>query len=267
MKYVAGYLLTAHYHLLCPCLIRVPLSFSVDMKLTQPEISWHETEPIYSCDFQPAEPGSSWTRLATAGRTSQVQLWRVALGDGPSEPPLPSGVPMSLLRVTLLSTLARHEKPINCVRWSPDGQLLASGSDDSLVLLWQRTDSVLSAEIQKGTLLEADGGDTSVNCELWTVMKCLRGHLEDVYDLCWSADSEALISGSVDSSSIQWRVKGSERLILRDHRQCVCLSHAFFICPFRTYLSRDGLNQACPTFHALWAAFLLTDTAGRSCQE
>lgn len=187
------------------------------MKLTQPEISWHETEPVYSCDFQAADADSSWTRLATAGRTTQVQLWRVALGD---EAGAEAAAAMSVLRVTLLSTLARHEKPVNCVRWAPDGRTLASGSDDSLVLLWQRSDAVLSGEFEKSGFQQAEAGGDGPS-ELWTVSKCLRGHLEDVYDLCWSADSAFLVSGAVDSSSIQWRVKGSERLVLRDHRQFV----------------------------------------------
>ena len=31
-----------------------------------------------------------------------------------------------------------------------------------------------------------------------------RGHIEDVYDLCWSSDSKYLMSGSVDNSVIVW---------------------------------------------------------------
>ena len=31
-----------------------------------------------------------------------------------------------------------------------------------------------------------------------------RGHLEDVYDICWSPDGNNLISGSVDNSAIIW---------------------------------------------------------------
>lgn len=50
-------------------------------------------------------------------------------------------------------------------------------------------------------------------------MKTLRGHLEDVYDLCWSADSLALISGSVDNTAIVWDVKkGKHKAILSDHK-------------------------------------------------
>ena len=34
-----------------------------------------------------------------------------------------------------------------------------------------------------------------------------RGHIEDVYDLCWSDNSQYLMSGSVDNSVIIWDCK------------------------------------------------------------
>ena len=36
------------------------------------------------------------------------------------------------------------------------------------------------------------------------ILYCFRGHLEDIYDLCWSADGKFMISGSVDNSAILW---------------------------------------------------------------
>ena len=44
------------------------------------------------------------------------------------------------------------------------------------------------------------------NKEQWTVYKMLRGHIEDIYDLCWSSCSSFLISGSVDNTAILWDV-------------------------------------------------------------
>ena len=58
-----------------------------------------------------------------------------------------------------------------------------------------------------GNLVEGSGDSSpSKNKENWTIVKLLRGHLEDVYDLCWSPDSTSLISGSVDNSAIVWDV-------------------------------------------------------------
>jgi len=51
------------------------------------------------------------------------------------------------------------------------------------------------------------------NKENWTVIRILRGHIEDVYDLCWSPDSSQLFSGSVDNTAILWDVtKGTRRI-------------------------------------------------------
>ena len=80
------------------------------MRLITPEIAWHETLPIYSCDLQSRQSMSvgytnessksnriplselnfssksadtdsdaNWTRLATAGGDNVVRLWRVRL--------------------------------------------------------------------------------------------------------------------------------------------------------------------------------------------
>jgi chromatin assembly factor 1 subunit B len=44
------------------------------------------------------------------------------------------------------------------------------------------------------------------NKEQWTVRKVLRGHMEDVCDVCWSPDGSKLLSGSVDNTAILWDV-------------------------------------------------------------
>lgn len=55
--------------------------------------------------------------------------------------------------------------------------------------------------------------------EQWTSWKVLRGHIEDIYDISWSPDSNSLISGSVDNTAILWDVqKGRKTAILSDHK-------------------------------------------------
>ena len=56
------------------------------------------------------------------------------------------------MQVELLSSLLRHLAPVNCVRFSPDGQMLASGSDDGFVILWKLVDGPpdLSKELPEG---------------------------------------------------------------------------------------------------------------------
>lgn len=58
--------------------------------------------------------------------------------------------------------------------------------------------------------------------EIWLTFKVLRGHMEDVYDLCWAPNSHQLISGSVDNTAMVWDVqKGKSQAILREHNSFV----------------------------------------------
>lgn len=175
------------------------------MKVVTCEIAWHNKEPVYSLDFQHCSDGR-FHRLATAGVDTTVRLWRVDTG--------PDGKAV----VEFLSNLVRHTKAVNVVRFSPDGQLLASGGDDSVILLWKLNDS---KESDQPSLFQ-DNEDDQLNKESWSVVKTLRGHIEDVYDISWTRDGNFMISGSVDNTAIMWNVaKGQKLCILNDHKSYV----------------------------------------------
>ncbi|EMS54921.1 Notchless protein-like protein [Triticum urartu] len=67
-----------------------------------------------------------------------------------------------------------HQKVVNHVYFSPDGQWLASASFDKSVKLWNGITGKFVA--------------------------AFRGHVADVYQISWSADSRLLLSGSKDST-------------------------------------------------------------------
>lgn len=80
---------------------------------------------------------------------------------------------------------------------------------DSVIHIWKMSDSAI---ITEGNMLGGTSESSpSKNKENWNLVKLLRGHLEDVYDLCWSPDSSFLISGSVDNSAIVWDVHKGEQ--------------------------------------------------------
>lgn len=54
--------------------------------------------------------------------------------------------------------------------------------------------------------------------EVWIVYKILRGHMEDVYDLSWSLDSQFLVSGSVDNKAIVWDVNKQRNIAIHEHK-------------------------------------------------
>ncbi|XP_076015331.1 chromatin assembly factor 1 subunit B-like [Genypterus blacodes] len=175
------------------------------MKVVTCEIAWHNKEPVYSLDFQHSADGRV-RRLATAGVDTTVRLWRVEMGsDGKAA-------------VDFLSNLARHTKAVNVVRFCPNGELLASGGDDAAILLWKLNDS---KEPEQVPLFQEDE-DAQHNKESWSVFKTLRGHIEDVYDICWTRDGNSMVSGSVDNTAIMWDVnKGQKLCMLNDHKSYV----------------------------------------------
>lgn len=175
------------------------------MKVITCEIAWHNKEPVYSLDFQQKADGRIH-RLATAGVDTTVRLWRVETG--------PDGKAV----VEFLSNLARHTKAVNVVRFCPNNELLASGGDDAAILLWKLNDS---KEPEQGPAFQEED-DSQLNKESWTVVKTLRGHIEDVYDICWTRDGNSMVSGSVDNTAIMWDVtKGQKLCIFNDHKSYV----------------------------------------------
>ncbi|XP_006811867.1 chromatin assembly factor 1 subunit B-like [Saccoglossus kowalevskii] len=174
------------------------------MKLTTPEISWHARDPVYTVDFQCGGKNGVY-RLASAGADTDIRLWKLKLdNDG-------KGV------VEFVASLTRHTKAVNVVRYSPNGLILASGGDEGIIYLWQLNESQQANNIN---IAFREGEEE--NKESWTVIKTLRGHLEDVYDISWSADSKYLLSGSVDNSAMVWDVsKGQHTGIWKEHKSFI----------------------------------------------
>ncbi|KAG5644490.1 hypothetical protein DXG03_008317 [Asterophora parasitica] len=121
------------------------------MRFRTLEIRWHDSKPISTCDFQPisfkkARPAagdekvfaSHSYRLATGGEDNHVRIWMVHPNIRPStlvESEDATNGPRPP-RVEYLATLSRHSGAVNVVRFSPNGELLASAGDDGMVIIW-----------------------------------------------------------------------------------------------------------------------------------
>ncbi|XP_041770590.1 chromatin assembly factor 1 subunit B [Anopheles merus] len=172
------------------------------MKCQIPEISWHNRDPVLSVDIQPrgANDRDHQYRLASGGTDSHVLIWYMI--QTPE---------CGTINLELAADLTRHQRAVNAVRWSPSGELLASGDDESVIFIWKQKGETETLNILENT--------NDQDKETWLTMKILRGHMEDVYDLSWSANSQFLISGSVDNSAIVWDVqRGKSQAILQDHK-------------------------------------------------
>lgn len=42
------------------------------------------------------------------------------------------------ISLDLAADLTRHQRAVNAVRWSPNGELLASGDDESVIFIWKQ---------------------------------------------------------------------------------------------------------------------------------
>ncbi|KAM3963699.1 LOW QUALITY PROTEIN: chromatin assembly factor 1, p105 subunit [Aphomia sociella] len=169
------------------------------MKFAIPEISWHNRDPVLSADFQPRCEPNEPLRLATGGTDSHILIWYISTTESGS------------VNLEVAADLTRHQKAVNVVRWSPDGQYLASGDDESIIFIWkQKTD--------KEPIQNLEQPEEQYR-ESWVIHKTLRGHMEDVLDISWSRNSAQLASGSVDNKLLVWDVvRGRYSSILTDHK-------------------------------------------------
>ncbi|KAM0735743.1 Chromatin assembly factor 1 subunit B [Formica fusca] len=173
------------------------------MKFTTPEISWHNRDPVLSVDIQNGIcknlKGEPFWRVATGGADCHVLIWHLTTTK------------YGGATVNFATDLDRHQKAVNIVRFSPSKEILASGDDESVIILWK-------VKEREGRDSSPPSSDTETK-EQWTSWKVLRGHIEDIYDISWSPDSNSLISGSVDNTAILWDIKkGRKTAILSDHK-------------------------------------------------
>lgn len=161
----------------------------------------HEGLQIFSVDIQPGGH-----RFATAGGDHKVRIWDIKYLSHKEADPDPASS-------KLLATLRDHFGSVNCVRWDKLGRLVASGSDDQIVLIHER---------RAGSGTTEFGSGEPPDVENWKVLMTLRGHTADVVDLGWSPDNSLLASCSLDNTVHIWNMSnGSHVAVLKGHTSLV----------------------------------------------
>ncbi|KAK1938484.1 putative WD-repeat protein [Babesia divergens] len=109
-------------------------------------------------------------------------------------------IPLSIYKIRPVtrcsSSLEGHSESVLCMEFSPDGGMLATGSGDSTVRIWDLSTA--------------------------TPIKTLKGHTNWVLSVSWSPDGVRLSSAGMDGRILIWDpASGSQQNTLSGHRKAV----------------------------------------------
>ncbi|CAD8083708.1 unnamed protein product [Paramecium primaurelia] len=148
------------------------------------------------------------------------------------------------LQINELHKIEGHNGTVNSVCYSYDGNIIASGSSDKTIHLWDvksgevlnklygHNDSVKSVSFSSDGLTLASGSEDN-SIRIWDInsgqeILTLLGHDRGVITLSFSSNASLLASGSWDKSIRLWNVNTGESIkILQGHSegiQSVCFS-------------------------------------------
>ncbi|NET13913.1 MAG: CHAT domain-containing protein [Okeania sp. SIO1H6] len=184
---------------------------------------WKEFSLLEGSDFEFSPDGSiiaSFTNTNNelfnkSGIVNTIKLWET---DG-----------------NLVATLAGHEEEVNHVAFSPDGNLIASASNDTTVKLWKPDGTLVATLVgheeevsdvvfsPDGNLIASASNDTTV--KLWkpdgTLVATLVGHDKLVNDVVFSPNGNLIASASDDDTVRLWTPDGSLVATLKGHQRRV----------------------------------------------
>lgn len=141
-----------------------------------------------------------------------------------------------LERIPGISQIYEHiskRSPVRAVAFSPDGRIVASGSDDNAITLWDvssgRQLRILKDHKERvnaisfspdGRILASGSDDRTIR--LWDLStdfspRVIGDHHQAILSVFFSPDGKILVSGTSDGTFYLWNVAdGSRRLILED---------------------------------------------------
>jgi chromatin assembly factor 1 subunit B len=179
------------------------------MKVETPQILWNsegdkgKNAPLYSIAMQESGIASDELSsedhpyghvLVTAGNTNIINLWKVCFRE--TESSAESGMfhkeRKSHNKIDYMTSLMRHELPVNSVAFSPDGLHLATAGEAGSIIVW-------SVPLSKRGNGNGRHFWSTVSKENDLSVRIVSTHCEGVCDISWSADSKRFVVGTIDS--------------------------------------------------------------------
>jgi WD40 repeat protein len=167
--------------------------------------------------------------LASTSGDKTVKLWHLAEVLGVSASPThhtPHPAPAPKRQGSLFKTLQGHDSAVIGVAFSPNGELIASTSEDRTAKLWSRDGKLLhtlkghnsgiwSVAFSPDSQTIATGSNDGI-IKLWksngTLLTNLIGHSAGVKGLAFAPDGKTLASASEDKTVILWNLEQSVEL-------------------------------------------------------
>ncbi|MBW4595274.1 MAG: PD40 domain-containing protein [Brasilonema angustatum HA4187-MV1] len=159
-------------------------------------------------------------------------------GDSNTRLQLLSALQQAVYWVTEHNPLEGHKDKVGSIAWSPNGKMLASGSYDGTIKLWNQDgkelktlnhgSAVLSVGFSPdGKMLASAGGDGTI--KLWRTvdgkeLKTLTGHGDVVRSVNFSPNGKMLASGSDDGTIQLWNFESKELRTLKHSSAVLCVS-------------------------------------------
>ena len=146
---------------------------------------------------------------------------------------------IALYGIKQANIFSGHYGDVLGVKFSPDGEMIASASADNRIKLWKRNGSLLATLGEKrgghkgsvnavafspdGQLLASASTDNTI--KLWktdgTLLKTLKGHRDTVNAVAFSPDGQLIASAGNDKTVKLWKRDGTLLRTLEGHRGAV----------------------------------------------
>ncbi|AFZ21799.1 protein kinase domain-containing protein [Allocoleopsis franciscana] len=131
-------------------------------------------------------------------------------------------------KIALANTLMGHSQRVSSIAISSDGQLIASGSEDKTIKVWNlgtgqllrtltgHSEGIRSAAISPDGKWLASGGDDKTiklwNLDTGKLLRTLTGHSDIVQSVTISPDGKLIASGSNDKTVKLWNLETGQEI-------------------------------------------------------